>query len=439
MTKRFRICFFCVVFGLIFSICAFLFWRYWSNLSLGRELRRETDEWLASLPRIPDEENGAPALHAALEPLEDVYSLLGDNETRVDSDSKAATFRQWLVENGETLSTIQHRLNARSWTFTTDYEKGMRATIPNLLRFKNCANVFAWKGDLAVFEGRQSDALREYLKILPLGATLGGERALISQMIYCAVNNIGLARILECLSQAGLNETDLEYALGLMIENHASMVDISLAYEVEYYGFMMLLADLIEGKVSSEELGGGERAESAASTGPLMLIYDFGADVEVFRRWRDMFVGIDTSRYYERTEVQKGEVDICDAVGMRTGSLRAIFAQMALPSIAEAAGVVTEVETIYRGAIAVASVRLYEARTKSLPDGIEQVEGLVPGELLIDPFSGRKLIYRKEGGDFYLYSAGYNGEDNECAQTTPIYEEGANAEMPDILFHKPGE
>ena len=56
--------------------------------------------------------------------------------------------------------------------------------------------------------------------------------------------------------------------------------------------------------------------------------------------------------------------------------------------------------------------RLYKSRTGQYPDSLE---ALVPGilkEVPIDPFTGKALVYRREGAGFVVYSLGTNEKDD---------------------------
>jgi hypothetical protein len=56
--------------------------------------------------------------------------------------------------------------------------------------------------------------------------------------------------------------------------------------------------------------------------------------------------------------------------------------------------------------------RLYKSRTGRYPDNLG---ALVPGilkEVPIDPFTGKTLVYRREGEGFIVYSLGTNEKDD---------------------------
>jgi len=122
------------------------------------------------------------------------------------------------------------------------------------------------------------------------------------------------------------------------------------------------------------------------------------------------------------------------------GAEWASFTLIGLPDTEQVVGVLVDSEVIWRGAIALAGIRLFEARNGKLPQNIEELGNLVPKDLLIDPFSGGNLIYRLAGNDFYLYSAGYDGVDHRGIGDVQIYEKDYGwEEMSDIIFHAPAE
>jgi hypothetical protein len=64
--------------------------------------------------------------------------------------------------------------------------------------------------------------------------------------------------------------------------------------------------------------------------------------------------------------------------------------------------------------------RLYKNRTGQYP---ENLEALVPGilkDVPVDPFTGKPLIYRREGEGFIVYSLGSNERDDGGRSTYNI-------------------
>jgi len=64
--------------------------------------------------------------------------------------------------------------------------------------------------------------------------------------------------------------------------------------------------------------------------------------------------------------------------------------------------------------------RLFKSRTGRYPESLEE---LVPGilkEIPIDPFTGKPLVYRREGEGFIVYSLGSNEKDDGGRSTYMI-------------------
>ena len=110
------------------------------------------------------------------------------------------------------------------------------------------------------------------------------------------------------------------------------------------------------------------------------------------------------------------------------------------PSAAAVAEQIVSVEMFWRSAILLAAIRLYELRNNRVPEKLGDVADLVPKECLIDPWTGKEFVYKKQKNDFWLYSLGENGVDDNPSLTGqgPIYETGAYwYDDPDMIIHQP--
>jgi hypothetical protein len=413
-----------IVLAVILIPCILMYLRYRSNVALGHELQKEVDAWLASLPKIPESENGAPIINRAVAQFKDFHDVFQDRNPRIDSEAAATTFRNYLAGKKEAFDLLEKGLAYEKWAYTTIW-------------FKNAARLYSLKGDLARLEGKQSEAVTEYLNILRLATTLSEERHLISQCTYIALCRIGFRRIAEFTGSANLSDEALSYILNALLELRKKRVKISVGLETEYFIFVMMVSDIIEGKKTMSDLIGVKR-EGSEGLAPSKLRYDYSEDVEIYRRFRERCRKFNPEKYYAQSKEPFYVSHHFEKWGFRWGKPRAILAYLAIPSLLESHKVETENITVFRGTIALVSIRLYEAKNGSLPASLDELGELVPKEILIDPFSGKELIYRHEGDDFYLYSAGYNGVDDKCKDSKPIFEEGVDREtVPDIVFHAP--
>ncbi len=429
-------------YGILFAIIgiviiAFLFacLRYRANVNLGEELRKEVDAWLASLPVIPDEENGALLILEGLRLLGDLPESLREEDVCIDDQSRAKLIRDYLAGNEKALQLVNEGLSFEKWAYTTDYEKGAGSTWMNQVIFRTGGEVFAFKGDIDRLEGDNRSALAEYLKCVRLACTLSNERILTSRMIDAGLCRRGLERLQELFSSSSLSEEDLSYILKELIELHGKQGNAAHAFDGDYFAFTIGMADYLTGKVKLTGSPGGLHEMYASSR----FLYDFGVDVEIYRRWRKLYSEVDLALYYRLPAELKGGGSLSRKIGVpELGSWRGYYAQFGIPDLSGAVGALAEVETLFRGTFVLFAVRLYHARNGFLPPSLDKLGELVPKELLTDPFSGKSLAYRVEGDDFYLYSAGYNGVDDKCVHSEPVYKDGVEAyAVPDIVFHAP--
>ena len=438
MKKRYKFGIVAVILGVIALITIPMVIRYWRNTALGEELRKEDDAWLTSLPEVPDSENAAPVINNAIERFGDFHDVFQDWDPRIDGETSATSFRDYIASKREAFDLIEKGLAYDKWVYATDYEKGYEHKIPSMWLFKSAGRVFALKGDLARLEGKQSEAAAEYLKIFQLASTLSDERDLISQMTYFANCFVGLRRLAELLETKSLAEQELSSLVEKLLDFRKKSPSVHVALETEYYVFVLTVSDILEGKKTMRELAVGEKDESGAwerfMTSKWM--YDYSLDVEIYRRWGEVVKQVNPAQYCDWPETSAE--DIFHEFGVRFGKPQAIMAQLAIPSLLESHKVETECIAQYRGTIVLVAINLYKARNASLPENLSDFGELVPKVVLIDPFSGKNLIYRREGDDFYLYSRGYNGVDDKCMDSKPFFEKDIDLEsVPDIVFHTP--
>ena len=65
-----------------------------------------------------------------------------------------------------------------------------------------------------------------------------------------------------------------------------------------------------------------------------------------------------------------------------------------------------------RGVRTVAGLWRYHEVNGRWPDSLDEIRALVPEQALIDPFAEQAFVYKREGGQFVLYSKGPNGRDD---------------------------
>jgi hypothetical protein len=423
MRRRTIIC--GIIAAALLTAAIFVLIRWYSNVTLAKELRAEIETWLQTLPQIPDSENGMLPVLSGLESFKGgLPQRLWAEDFGVENESDKTLLKQYLAEKEQALGQIYKGLTYKKFLFPGDYRKGYARGCPNMLAFRIAARLLELKGGLLESEGKKSEALNEYLNIFRLGETLSGERSDIPCTIEAAVLDTAFRRLTRFLSDSSVGEKDISSALKSLVELHGDCSNVfTMSKEADYYSFLMVVADVIEGKLGPAD-------------GVLKYFYNFRYDVDIYRRTAEIWRNTDPAKYYALPPEAKSNETFLEAIGMHN-THKGYIARV-LPNHLGTTQTLALIETLWRGAIALAAVRLFEAQDGRLPKNLQKLGELVPKEFLIDPFSGKEIIYRLVGNDFYLYSVGLDGMDGNPVNALPYFREKKYlSDLQDIIFHAP--
>jgi hypothetical protein len=403
------------------------------NEALANNLHAEFDAWLASLPKIPDSENGALVILEGLVLLEDLpveYSLMKGYHLTKDGET-AAVIRGYLSRNAKALQTVEKGLEYAKWLYPTDYSKGYEALLPHVYNGMKGARAFSLKGDLARLDGDGSAALNEYKKTLRFGGTYSSDRMIVSRLVEIAIYKLALEGIMTLLSEGAAAEEGLSDLCSFIAERHGARGDFHSAMEGERCTFSGTVANVIDGK---------GRAEVLLDLPPmygLWKYYNWQSEVDTCRRFHEIRRTAEPAQYHAAPESMKDSGVMTETLGhipVRTRKRAILTATVFVMTF----GRFAEDETFWRAVIIMTAVRLFDAKNGRLPENLEELSELVPEEMLIDPFSGKHLVYRLKGDDFCLYSVGVDGIDGKCEDTRELFDAKQREDEPDdIIFHAP--
>jgi hypothetical protein len=69
-------------------------------------------------------------------------------------------------------------------------------------------------------------------------------------------------------------------------------------------------------------------------------------------------------------------------------------------------------DTVRRANILKVALRLHHLKSGDYPEILDQLLPLVPEEIMTDPFSGKRFVYKKTGGEYLFYSFGLDLDDD---------------------------
>lgn len=383
---------------------------------LADRVRAEVKEWLAAVPLPSVEANGAVSVLRGAGRLEKPPARLVREDFDPSAEEDAKLLEAYLARNAEALADIEKGLEAAEFAYTTDFDRGIRATIPSLAHVRNAMIALNGRGHRARARGDAAQACTEYLKTLRLGASMQGHEFLITRMMASAVESAGFRAIWRIFQTPPPPEV-LATLLEGMKTLHGMRQPLAEALDTEYYCFQMT-----------------ELARAAAGESDFKS--DYRKDYEMFRKWREIYGTLDATRYWEiPAEVREGRVEDLLASGETSG---ADFANVAIPSLTRCYVSAAEVECLWRGAILMGAILLHQAREGALPASLAALGAAVPEAVRTDPFSGKDFVYRIAGEDFWLYGAGANGKDDGGRAPLRFDERSDPDEvLLDAVFHRP--
>lgn len=409
-----------------------------SNWELAEKLYKEYDEWKPNVTVLSDDINGMPAILEGIEAFETYPEWLTRNDFNLETEPYRKIARIYLDEKERSLQLIYRGLEYQWFLFPADREKGPGREAPDLVSFKTAARTLVLKGRMLEREGRIREALGEYFNALRLGRALSNCHSIIARAVETAVVSIGLQPVIRVLAKYRFAEEQSEYAYETLVEIHSKGGRFFDSVEADRQTTMRAIADTIEGK-----------GDPFGVYGPGMLwYYSFQKDVDAWDALADIYREANPSRYWtlppEVADRDKHAAKLGRA--FRTGS--AVIAARTIPGYALQFEFLVMEETLWRGAITLAAIRLFEAKHARLPETLAEVDRYAWKELRTDPYSGRDMVYhrvtshapgagvqRHEAQHFDLYSVGLNGVDDGGMGDAPIGEEMQSPKrLSDIVF-----
>lgn len=377
---------------------------------LAREIHQNVQAWLSKV-RIPDSENGAIIVMKGAKSLTELPEQLTTDDFDPGKKSDAVILRAYLAKNEDALQTIDKGLSFEKFAYTTDFEKGASATIPEFKPLFRAQVVFLLKGDLALSEGRTADALVEYLSVARLGTSLSHNELVITWNTSCAISDAALMRIGKSCNTSQLREEDLVLVIDRLRDLYGKRGQLVQPTDAEHYAFWIIPL-------------------AKAAAGETNFKSDYRSDHKSMKEFQ---------KYYQRIyseKLHKSLQELGDDKPDIEFHLNGLHPKALFPALMKTA----VLKALWHGTVTVAGVHMFRVKNGKLPVDLSELKSIVPQDLRVDPFSGKHLVYRIDGDDFYLYSIGSDMLDDAGRGSPPVYGQKHAYELEalkDIVFHKP--
>ena len=282
-------------------------------------------------------DNGAPAVIAAIEKLQDGAVLPNNVPDQMhilaSGRAKVSFLEPWwitkggmvngkwslnlvvndwaqlkrdLATNANALVEARQALNKPVLNNDLNYSLGPKMKVPYLIKTKSLARWFGGATQLALHEGNQTVALENLLAAIRLLAMLENDHIIMSEHVRYAIGAIAKSHTWEALQASGWTDTDLaqlqnawqsqSYATGMVSALERELVSVSIQYQQlrasndeanQFVGLdpVEVLMQPILKALKSED-GGDEEGDSGDEISLLQKLSDFFRRQVYCRVWR---------------------------------------------------------------------------------------------------------------------------------------------------------
>jgi hypothetical protein len=438
--------------GVLFlvALIAFFIWRWELRQNINSQIAAIKAEglplnWddLAKWPAvIPDSENVAFVYLDAIDRLDPgpapnadtIYSL-----GQPLSAKERAQFEWAVSTNLSALEMLDQVSNASSCRYPVNYQDGANAQLPHLAGLKEMAVLLAYDAVLKTEVSNTRAASQDIQSSLKLSQSLNNEPFLISQFASAAILNISCDSLQGVLAHSPLSEEQLSQLESqfYLVEATNRFLTGMIGERALYNEYIRLAQDDIRKmiQIANKSSSADDQTEvPRRNPGMGWRLIGF------WERDRNFYLnGMATNIYF----IQQGPpaslnlLDVNDQISQRARKGFYIFSAMMLPVMSTTVKRDASNRANLRVAIAALAVERWRlAHHDALPDSLNELVPAFLPSVLLDPFNGKPLIYKKLEKGYCIYSVGPNQRD-DGGRAYPLPSERATSEQRlnyDIVF-----
>lgn len=332
-------------------------------------------------PPVPEAENGAPLIVAALSGLSMDHEFDVCVEDLAMKRSDPARLRAMLEARREILVRLREALAKPQFRYHVNYEDGFAAQMPHVGKVLSGGRFLGLESVDALNRGDRAGAVRSVLDILRLEKTLRQEPTLVSQLIRFVL----VATALEHLEKVTLDAEEEREFLRLA-DPAAYREGLARSYQSERAFGINAFQDLLGGRTGAME-GLGQPLPMAGWYARPYLRLDFVRYLDIMKEVVPAVRGD-----YLEARTRFGEVTL-----RLEGRMLPSVSALIIPSLE--GGVRNLWTTLTRLELAKRSIRA-------------RLAGPNAPEPPTDPFTGKSCLVRKDPDGITLWSVGQDGVDD---------------------------
>ena len=177
-------------------------------------IRMEVENKMGEAMCIPESDNGWVDYQEAslqLKYSDDDNTNPHTLERTGINGENAKDFKKLIEKNESVLAMADRGFSKKSFQVYMDYQKGLEARLPNLLKIRTLGYLLTAAGDYESSQGNYKQAAKRYLECIRLGQGMGNNGNLIFGMIGIAVEKVGLKHLKAMLNNKYPDQETLNY------------------------------------------------------------------------------------------------------------------------------------------------------------------------------------------------------------------------------------
>lgn len=347
--------------------------------------------------------------------------LLSEQERRI--------LKQWILDNQKPLELIrQGNQHPYYWQV---YETGehainemMAVLLPHMGEYRDLARLMCWQGLVDAESGNYAQVLDHILETYLLGQHLRGQHTtLIEQLVAMAIKAISINTMRMILDEHG---NQIDAAVLDSARKRFSKMIANEDYKVDFGGEKLFMYDEAQRCFTTSRFG---KSHLYFPRLQMLVDYDVEDQFAIFGQHGFRFLFTHPDKEETLREVEKFYSEMEQVAAMTPASANAqgldmhvfteeeisknIFLDLLMPALYRVNQVAYRTRIDVEATLAILAIFQYQKQQGQLPETqYALVEKGLLKEVPIDPFSDKRLVYRRTDDGFILYSVGYNFTDD---------------------------
>jgi hypothetical protein len=277
--------------------------------------------------------------------------------------------------------------------FPVDFKAGFNTSLLHAQEPRTPARMLTLHAHVQAHDGNHSQVLRDVKALFATSNAISGEPVLVSHLVRIALHAMGCQLTVQMLPHCNWSDPELEQLQTAVLQAH----------------FRYELRNALH----------GERAmfliTCQQSQGVLFMNLNASKGIELFNLSTD---GLNSSWTEAMTKHDEIDARLKVLAGGRFSRLQYMTVLLIMPGLKQAVVAGARAEARQNCAIATIAAKRHQMTTGNLPDSLEQLRTLIPGDsssvskVLTDPFDNQPLRFQRQEERLLIYSIGENRTDD---------------------------